>query len=72
MEKSGMEEKISRTAGVVPSTSAAQAVVATPSANHHALDRRLANQATLAFSPVDTMLQLEKPFFTVGVNIIRN
>lgn len=35
-----------------------------------ALDWRFANQARLAFSTVHPMLDLKKPFFAVGINIV--
>src|SRR5450755_3675928 len=36
----------------------------------YSLDRISANQARLAFPTVHPMLQLEKPFFAVGVDIV--
>ena len=38
--------------------------------DHHTLDRRLADQAGLAFAPVNTMLKLKKTFFAVGVDVV--
>ena len=42
----------------------------TPSRNHGTLDRRLANQAGFAFPAIDAMLDLKKPLFAIGVDII--
>ena len=46
--------------------------MAAAACNHDAFDRPLADQAGLAFSPVDAMLQLKKSFFAVRIHVIRN
>ena len=46
------------------------AVVAAAAGDHDSLDRRLADQARLAFAAVDAMLELEESFFAVGVDIV--
>src|SRR5262249_29164815 len=38
--------------------------------NHHALNWRLTDQTGFAFAPVHAMLELEKTFLTVGINVI--
>jgi hypothetical protein len=44
--------------------------VAAASGDDDAFDGRLANQAGLALAAVDAVLQLEEPFFAVGVNVV--
>ncbi len=39
---------------------------------NNSLDWCLANQTRFAFSTVHPVLQLEKPFFAVGINIVAN
>ena len=51
---------------------APRAVMATAAHNHCALDRRFADQARLAFTPVDAMLELKETFLAVGIHVIRN
>src|SRR5271170_5443510 len=71
MEKSGMEEKIIRTAGRL-SFLALRAVVAAAAGDYDAFDGRLADQAGLSFAAVDAVLQLEEAFFAVGIDIVRD
>src|SRR5579864_6084597 len=40
--------------------------------NHNLLDRPLAHQARLTFSPIDPMLELEEALFSVGVYVVGN
>src|SRR5271169_3414269 len=73
MEKSGMEEKIIRTAtGRVHSLLASRAVVAAAAGDYDAFDRCFADQAGLAFAAVDAVLQLEKALFAIGIDIVRD
>jgi len=44
--------------------------MAAASANQDALYRSLANQARLAFASVNTVPQLEKTFFAVGIYVV--
>jgi hypothetical protein len=46
--------------------------MATASSEHDSLDWSLADQARLTLSLIHAMLQLEEPFFAVGINIIRH
>src|SRR5580693_9507799 len=71
IEKSGMGKKSIRSAtGRIHSLLALATVVAAAPGNHDALDRRLADQAGLALAAVNAMLQLEKTFFAVGINVV--
>jgi hypothetical protein len=44
----------------------------TAAPDNHALEYGFANQAWFAFPTVNPVLQLEKPLFAIGVNVIRN
>src|SRR5450432_3480312 len=44
--------------------------MAAAAGNYEAADGRFASQARLAFTAVDTVLQLEKSFFAVGAYVI--
>src|ERR1700733_14467208 len=46
--------------------------MAAASSQHHSLHRSLANQARLAFAPIDAVLQLEETLLAVGVNVVGN
>src|SRR5580692_5027818 len=73
MEKSGMEEKIIRTAtGCVHSLLALRAIVAAAAGYYDTLDGRFADQAGFAFAAVYALLQLEEAFFTVGIYVVRD
>src|SRR5271168_31472 len=73
MEKSGMEEKIIRTAAErIHSFLAVGAVVAAAAGDHDAFDGRLADQAGFAFAAVDAVLQLEEAFFAVSIDVVRD
>jgi hypothetical protein len=40
--------------------------------NDHSLDGSLAHQARVAFAPIYAMLELEKTFLPVRIDIVRN
>jgi len=40
------------------------------SGDHNSLDRSLADQARLAGAAIDSVLQLEKALFAIGVHIV--
>jgi len=46
--------------------------MATTPGNDDPFDRRVTNQAGLALPTVHPMLQLEKPFFAIGIHIVAN
>src|ERR1700691_3542263 len=70
MEKSGIEEKVIRTAAGSALLLAFRAVVTAASGNHYALDGSFADQAGLAFATVGAVLQLEEACFAFGIDII--
>jgi hypothetical protein len=49
-----------------------RAVVAASSHDDHPLHRRLTDQARFSFAAIDSVLQLEKPFFPVGIDVVRD
>ena len=51
---------------------ALRAVMTAASRDNHTLDRRLADQARFVLPAVNPVLQLKKPFFAIGVNVVRN
>ena len=44
--------------------------MAAAAVDYNSLDGSLADHAGLAFAPVNAVLQLEKSFFAVGINIV--
>src|SRR5579864_985859 len=46
------------------------AVVAAAPGDHDALDRRLADEAGLAFAAINAVLELEEACFAVGVDVV--